>query len=266
MEVKIPFTKYTFQSEYSEKELKYRAILSRDSLFFGCFNLENKLIHLDSIDVDKVELSAKKNSNKFKSKVVAFNNPLFSFFTRRDYKAFDKESLFKFQHGLNQIGRYNIYDDSIDNPNLKVSYAIPKKMIKSIKREIGDFIPVHYQTIFLSQNKVTSTQESVFISLLGTNLNISLWKYGDLVLSNSYRVHNESDFYYYVALLFDQFNLVKGRTKFYIDGELSKVKFDLSRFVQYFALSKTDVEVYNETKSVSMPLINLNRCASLVEA
>jgi len=257
LEIKIPFTRNTFYSEFDSEELKYRAILSRDSLFFGFFTIQDHVIYHDVIDVDDLDSSAA-SGLKFKDSIIAFNNPLFCTISSNQDGDLHNDDILRFQHGLSDLDSYKVMSDDCLAYSMDVLYGIPKKMYKHLNKTILDIKSYHYQSILTNYSDSTHKGYEMLVSLVGKGLNIVLKKDSSLLISNHYRVENQSDFYYYVGLIFDQFDLKKNNVQISVSGNLNQIKWDEFRFEKYFGV--IDDTSSSNLDRMSLPLTYLNQC------
>ena len=268
MEIEIPFSRRQISLEQSSKDLKYRAILSRDSLFYGLFNSNNQILHYGRIKVDVIPKTSLLNQHKheFGHSIVAFNNPIFSLLESNS-ETF-KKSLLKFNHSISDLTRYLIFSEKVVNSSSVLTYAIPKPITKALSKHIVMCDFSHYQKVFLDSIGINQLGSEIHLSLLSGNLNLIYFEKGELQIANCYQVRNESDFYYYIALIYDQYKLKKGETQILMDGDFSEVKLDKEKFFHFFGVEPEIIHLdteTNETNTTLVALTRLNRCASLEE-
>ena len=268
MEIEIPFSNIKKDFGFRPEELKYRAILSRDSLFYGLFDLFDKLIYYNSVSVDDVSSSSSLQSRQynFRHAFIAFNNPIFAF-TKSSLNSIEEiKSLLQFSNSISDIDRYRMGCRKNVLGELDVCYAVPKRITKAISGHFKAIDMDHYQSVFLQTIDRSWSPSFAVISLLSGNMNMALFENGKLQLANTYQARNESDFYYYIALMFDQFSLVKGETSILLEGDFSGINLNLEMYFKYFGCEPRFIQqdsFGNETNSALSALTRLNKCASL---
>ena len=267
MEIEIPFSDKKISSELASEDLKYRAILSRDSLFYGLFDPKNQLVHSDVISVDEIPKSSKlkKLEHFFDDSRIAFNNSIFTLCLTTSANEINPFSLLSFTQSLGEEKNYHTQNDKIDlEDDSSLYYAIPKPIHKSVIKHVDQCQINHYHSVFLNSLSFNQGEKSIAISLISGNMNLAYHSGERLELSNCYQVRNESDFYYYIALIFDQYSLKKGSVSIKLDGDLSQIKYDRQRFFEIFgsepSINGSGSET-NETNSMLYSLIRLNECA-----
>ncbi|MEE9372144.1 MAG: DUF3822 family protein [Saprospiraceae bacterium] len=268
MEINIPFSTDTISSDQRSEDIKYRAILSRGSLFYGLFDSNDKISHHGNISIDEIPKSSflKKNTHSFIAATIAFNNNIFNFIPQNNVNNIDPFSCLFFSQSIFDKKKYEVLNSKNIRHELTLSFAVPKIIIKSINHHVSNCNYLHYQSAFIDSIENKKSMQTIAISIVSGIMNIALIQNGTLVLSNNYKVRNESDFYYYIALLFTQYELLKGQIHFILDGDFSEVKLDRIRFKNYFGNfpeMKNTTTYSHETNTHLLPLIHLNRCASL---
>lgn len=273
MEIEIPFSEKRISGNLRLSDLKYRAILSRDSLFYALFDIDDQIVAKEQISVNAIIKHPKRKSPfLFENATIAFNNTIFSFIPDKDYDEKKAVDYLSFCHQLTDIKNYHIHNSYLDQWNTWIVYAIPKPIHKAIYRRLADDVHfLHYQEIFLKNVVQDNHPQALSISLIGNNMNISLHQSQDLIVSNNYAVHNPSEFYYFISLIYDQYGLSKGITRIILDGDLGAIQIEKSRFFQLFGCyplyrnTTGEISELPETTLNEVPLIHINRCALLQE-
>jgi len=267
LEIELPLTDKAFSSDKNSEELNYMAILSRDSLFYGILNENEEILLSESLDIHQISRSKKIEMPGFFKIAVAFNNPIFSLVSALDYDANTLDSYLSFSNHLKNTAQYEFRSSFIEKYSIWLIYAVPIRILKSLRKYLGDFDVMHFQECFLAIMESSEKFKIINASLVGNKLSVAFVDQGKLILSNTYSVYNESELFYFISLIFDQYDMRSGDAKIYLQGDFLKTNIDINRFSQLFGTdpiytNTIDQSNSNETSIVNMPLIQLNKCAS----
>ena len=267
MEVVLPFSQRKFSTEYNSAELRYTAILSRDSLFYSLQKVEKDLLFSDTLNVKDVAVSSSKTKRNLKfSKVsLAFNNPLYTFVPSSDFIEEHTASYLTFSNQITDLHKYKFCASYLAKFDIYLVYAIPKRILKSLGRYLGPYDYTHYQDCFLSYVNFDPNRTTICASLIDNNLNIALIKHGQLTMSNTYSTYNDSELYYFISLIFDQYNIRVGEASILLQGDFAEVQLDRNRIKQLFGTYAEYDSIFGakdriETSTSYMPLIHVNKC------
>ncbi len=249
------------------KNLTYSAILSRDSLSYAVINNKNSVIDHGNVKVKDILLPKEHAPNGIWEKIqIALNNPIYTFVSQDQYDTRHVQSMLSFSNHIADIEKYQICSELIEKHNIWLVYAIPKEMIKSLRRYLDNFYLTHYQRCFLSCLKSANKKPVIKGSLISGHLNLALLLSGKLVISNTYPAFNESEFYYFISLLFDQYKLRTGQVDIILQGDFEDVHLDRDRFRRLFGVfpqfqKGLDIVDKLDPASRYTPLLELHQCA-----
>ena len=266
MEINLPFVERKIVADKNVKTLSYTAILSRDSLFYAVIESDHSIAHHSSIKLTEVYRSNPLASDEdWKKKLVAFNNPIFTFSSEEEYDPEHAEDLLTFSNQLADIEKYKICSEYINKFHIWIIYAIPKRMISALRSHLGNFDYMHYQHCFLESIPSLDSGDYIKGSIIGNQLNLALFKSGKLIVSNIFSSYNDSEFYYFISLLFDQYDLKAGEVAIDLEGNFGQMALDKNRFKQLFGVfprfvTDNDLKESLENLSTYMPLLDLYRC------
>lgn len=271
MEVGIPFIEKFLSGLDSTDLLKYRAILSRDSLFYGVVKGENELVEYDQVSIDQCSLNHTTPSQEWEDKYLAFNNSLYTLIASEHFDIRKSHEYIQFTNHIIDGEAYKYYSDYIDILGLWIVYAVPSEIIRLLNQYLGSFQCCHYQYSLLTSTSIAPDEFTMDLSRVGNFLHVLLRQNGKLLLSNAYPCYNQSEFYYFIALVFDQFGLRKGEVSIMLDGDIDRLHIIRERFTDLFGIaplyrSQSGYSQKYETSCFYHPLLEVNRCASYQEA
>lgn len=198
MEVVLRKESKSFQT----KEIKYElsALLDADSFFYGLFDYGSKLAFSNIIssinELDKEDWQERVQLRK--SKIGLLNN-LVVFIPEVEFKSADIPAILSSVCGIPDVSEYIIRADRSEKFDLRICYAVPKSLIKTMTTTLDGPILHHYLSSFLeSIGGLEPT--GLYMHYSGEVLIMIALKDGHLAFSNIYKADESLNAFYWLSL------------------------------------------------------------------
>jgi len=208
--------------DFQNKNLKYElsALLDADSFFYGLFDYGSKLAYSDRISsID--DLSSEPWNERIslrKTKIGLLNN-LVTLIPESEFRAADMTSIIATSIGISDTSQYILRSDRSEKHNLRICYAVPKGLVKTITNLLDSPILHHYVSTFL--DSISDVKEDgIYLDFSGEVLIVIALKGGKPLLVNTYKVTEDLDAFYWIALAHQSIFKEDKSAPIYFSGKL----------------------------------------------
>lgn len=187
--------------DFQNTDIKYElsALLDADSFFYGLFDYGSKLAFSNNIDsIDGLAQESWRGQTKLRKTKIGLLNSLIVMIPETEFRAADIAPIVTTTCNLSDTSQYIIRSDRIEKHGLRVCYAVPKELVKTMTNTLDGPILNHYVSTFLDSITDTSVN-ALYIDLSSDLLIIAACRDGKLFFANTYLIKESLDGLYWIS-------------------------------------------------------------------
>ncbi len=175
--------------------------------------------NLDSVYQNHHFLSA----NYWASIQLQVNTPIFTFVPKSIFKREDSNRYLQLLTGSQVSDKYLIYDVEIEGEEVVCVYGIEKNILNWFKNmyPAQRILPLPRIKTLIENSRLISKSNSLHISFEENDIDVVLWKLGQLMLCNRYEYRTVSDFEYFLLMITNELSCDNSALEVYLYGEIT---------------------------------------------
>ena len=163
------------------------------------------------------------SANYWASIQLQVNTPIFTFVPKTIFKREDSSRYLQLLTGSQVSDKYLIYDVEIEGEEVVCVYGIEKNILNWFKNmyPAQKISPLPRIKTLLENSRLIAKSNSLHISFEENDIDVALWKSGQLMLCNRYQYRTFSDFEYFLLMITNELSCDNSTLEVYLYGEIT---------------------------------------------